>query len=145
MDNIFVAREQDNVCIIELKDRFDANVAPAVQAWFNERMNEGRFHLVVNLSGVNFIDTRALSILVTGMKRCRQNGGELHLCALQKAVQIIFELSHLHRAFQIFDDAHAAIAAFEGAGKPAAVMNKVIQGVNRESRSLYDSPRVAGA
>ncbi len=102
----------DGVEILALTGRFDAHQVPKVQAWLTEQEAQNRMHILINLNGVTFIDTRALSLLVTGMKRCRQNGGDLRLCALPQPVLIIFEMTHLDRAFAIFGGQNQAVASF---------------------------------
>ena len=104
------------VAVIELSGRFDAHQAPAVKAW--QDAPGAPANLVVDLSGVTFIDSTALATLVSGMKRCRQLGGDLHLCGLRQSVRIIFELTKLDRAFEIFSDQAEAIGAF---GAPVAL------------------------
>jgi anti-sigma B factor antagonist len=101
----------NDVEIIKLTGRFDAYELPAVLKWFEAHPDVK--HMVINLSGVGFIDSSGLSMLVKGLKRCRQNGGELHLSQLQQAVFIILELTRLDKAFKIFPDDDAAIAAFK--------------------------------
>ena len=54
----------------------------------------------------------ALSALVEGMKRSRQLEGDLRLCNLQQPVRMIFELTRLDRAFEIFSSEEEAIQAF---------------------------------
>jgi anti-sigma B factor antagonist len=101
----------NDVEIIKLTGRFDAYELPGILKWF-EAHPEVKY-MVINLSGVGFIDSSGLSMLVKGLKRCRQNGGELHLSQLQQAVFIILELTRLDKAFKIFPDDEAAIAAFK--------------------------------
>lgn len=112
MNQETTVRSINGVQIVDVNGRFDAHQVPAVQAVIENEIAQGATQLLVNLVGVNFIDTRALSLLVTGMKRCRQNGGDLRICALQQPVHIIFELTGLGRAFQIFEDEAAAVASF---------------------------------
>jgi len=145
MAKTFHTREEEGVLILEPIGRFDANIAPDIQHWLTARLKENHAHILVNLGQVPFIDTRALSTLVTTMKHCRQQHGDLRLCALQKPVRIIFELSQLDRAFALFSDEEEGVASFKGAAKTAVSSATIIQGVPREPRSLYDSPRVAGA
>lgn len=92
----------DSVRVLGLAGRFDAHETQAVSAWFKEQTDAGNVHLVVNLSGVNFVDSTALSALVQGLKHCREKGGNLHLCTLQQPVRVIFELTRLDKAFSIF-------------------------------------------
>ena len=46
------------------------------------------------------------------MKHCQQKGGNLHLYGLQQSVRIIFELTRLDRAFEIYNEEDEAINAF---------------------------------
>ena len=100
------------VQILRLNGRFDAYEVPAVAAFLNEKIDAGQNNLVVNLSNVGFIDSAALSTLVQAMKRARQSGGDCRLCALQQSVRIIFELTRLDRAFQIFSDEAVATQSY---------------------------------
>lgn len=88
--------------VIGLSGRFDAHETQAVSAWLKEQVDADNVRLVVNLNGVNFIDSTALSVLVQGLKHCREKGGDLHLCELQQPVRVIFELTRLDKAFSIF-------------------------------------------
>ena len=103
-------RSTKGIEVLTLNGRFDAYEVPTVVNWFEEHPQLKK--VVVNLEKVNFIDSSGLSALVKGLKRCRQNGGELYLSNLQQAVFIIFELTRLDKAFSIFPDEAAAIQAF---------------------------------
>ncbi len=91
-----------NINKIELEGRFDAHVAPGfVKEIEAEKIKPNSF-LIVDLKEVNFIDSTALAALVRGMKRYRQNEGDLYIINLQNPVRIIFELTRMDRAFSIF-------------------------------------------
>lgn len=109
----FTSRTQGRVSIIALQGRFDAHMAPPVAAWLEAAAASAPARVLVNLSGVNFVDSTALATMVQGMKRCRQMGGDLHLCGLQQPLRIIFELTRLDRAFGMFVSEEEAISAFE--------------------------------
>jgi anti-sigma B factor antagonist len=98
--------------VLHLKGRFDAHEVEAVRVWLQEQVVMEHFNLVVNLEGVNFIDSTALATLVRGLKHCRENNGSLHLCGLQQAVRVIFELTRLDKAFDIFGTEAEALSAF---------------------------------
>jgi anti-sigma B factor antagonist len=105
-------RSTNDVQILELAGRFDAYEEPPVRQWLDKTSNGAPAHVVVDLAKVHFIDSTALSTLVQGMKHCREKNGDLHLCNLQQPVRIIFELTRLDRAFEIFPTEAEAIAAF---------------------------------
>lgn len=102
-------RIENGIDVLELTGRFDAYEVPTVVTWFEEHPDVK--YVVVNLGGVEFIDSSGLSTLVKGLKRCRQNGGDLYLCNLLQAVLIILELTRLDKAFNLFPDEAAALAA----------------------------------
>lgn len=100
------------ISVLQLKGRFDAHEVEPVNAWLQEQVNQGRVRVVVNLEGVNFIDSTALSVLVRGMKNCREKSGNLNLCSLQQPVRVIFELTRLDKAFGIYASETEAGKAF---------------------------------
>ena len=100
---------QGSTPVLYLKGRFDAHEIGPVREWFKEQSDLGHYRLVVNLAEVNFVDSSALSTLVQGLKHCRENAGELSLCALQQPVRVIFELTRLDKAFVIFADEKSAL------------------------------------
>ena len=109
----FNTRSSGDAAVAELDGRFDAHIAPQVSAWIEQTAARAPARLLVNLSGVTFVDSTALATLVQGMKRARQHGGDLHLCCLQQPVRIIFELTRLDRAFDIYPSEDEAVTAFD--------------------------------
>lgn len=103
---------QPHVQTLKLQGRFDAYETPRASAWLNERIDAGQTAIVVNLAEVQFIDSAALSALVQAMKRARQQNGDCRLCELQQPVRIIFELTRLDKAFEIFSSEAKAIQSY---------------------------------
>ena len=102
----------NNVKVLNLVGRFDTlNVGP-VQAWIEEAVEVEPANLVVDLQDVPFVDSTGLATLVTGMKRSREKGGDLRLCGLQQPLRLIFELTRLDKAFEIFNSEEEAVQAF---------------------------------
>jgi anti-sigma B factor antagonist len=104
------ARTVNRVTVVELAGRFDAHVTRSVASHL-ERVAEPH-QIVVDFSQVTFVDSMGLATLVQAMKRCRQMDGDVRLCGLQQPVRIIFELTRLDRAFQIYDHPSVAISSF---------------------------------
>lgn len=100
--------------VLALSGRFDVHQAPSVTQWLEVATASTPARVVVDLARVAFVDSTALAALVRGMKRARQQGGDVHLAALQSPVKVIFELTRMDRAFRIYDTADDAAAAFAG-------------------------------
>lgn len=107
-----IKSSRDNLPVLQLKGRFDAHEVEPVNAWLAEHTRKGEARIIVNLEGVNFIDSTALSTLVRGLKNCRERNGDLHICSLQQPVRVIFELTRLDKAFDIFPTEEEAAKGF---------------------------------
>jgi anti-sigma B factor antagonist len=103
----------NGVSILTLDGRFDAYEVPRVNEWFEQTTSVNPAKVVVNMTDVKFVDSSALALLVKGMKRCRQQGGDLVLCNLQQPVRIIFELTRLDKAFNITSSQDEALRSFQ--------------------------------
>jgi len=106
------SKSVNTVKVLTITGRFDALTSPQVQTWLDEAVKTQPVHLVVHLGAVNFIDSTALSTLVAGMKRARQADGDVRLCKLQNPVRMIFELTRLDKAFEIFPGEDEAVQSF---------------------------------
>ena len=105
-------RQVENATVVELGGRFDAHEVPEVRKQLENARSSGNGRVVVNLLGVNFIDSSGLASLVQGMKHCREAGGDLYLSNLRQPVRIIFELTRLDRAFEIYSSEEEAVRSF---------------------------------
>lgn len=97
-------KTEDSQAVLELQGRFDAHEVDQVREQMGELLDRGIADLTFDLRNIVFIDSKALALLVQGMKRCRESGGDLTLACLSQPVQIIMELTKLDRAFTIVDE-----------------------------------------
>ncbi|MCA9900224.1 MAG: STAS domain-containing protein [Ardenticatenaceae bacterium] len=102
----------ENVIIFALNGRFDTYTVNDLRQKLESAASVPPAQILVDLTEVNFVDSTALAALVQGMKHSRQQGGDLRLCGLGQSVRIIFELTRLDRAFEIYVKPDEAIAAF---------------------------------
>ena len=65
--------------------------------------------VVVDLSGVEFLDSAGVGVLVGLFKNSRLHGGRARFCGLTPGVRSVLELIQLDRIFELYDDLEAAI------------------------------------
>ncbi len=105
--------EKGNVVLVEVKEeRLDAHNSGDFKSQMNALFEEGKKNLVVNLEAVRFIDSSGLGALVSGYKNASSREGNLKLCSLQPQVNSMFELTRLHRVFEIFPGSDEAVTSF---------------------------------
>ena len=68
--------------------------------------------LLLNLTGVHYIYSTALSRLITLHKRIKMYKGELRLCELEPEVAELFEVTQLKKLFDIRQDESSALEKF---------------------------------
>jgi len=90
------------------EERLDAHNSPDLKAEMNRLFDSGSINLLIDLKEVRFIDSSGLGVLVSGFKNASTRHGSIKLSGLQTQVKSMFELTRLHRVFDIFattDDA----------------------------------------
>lgn len=102
--------ERSKLQVVTLQGRLDAHQGKQVESQLIAAIRAGG-QLVVNLGKVHFIDSTGIAVLVKGLKRQRQQAGDLVLCELQQPVRIIFELTRLDKMFTIYPTEHEALQA----------------------------------
>ena len=101
------------VVLIEIKEeRLDAHNSSDLKAQMLNLFEEGKNDLVVDLSEVRFVDSSGLGALVSGFKNASARNGNLKLSGLQPQVRSMFELTRLHRVFEIFPGNEEALGSF---------------------------------
>jgi anti-sigma B factor antagonist len=108
----FTTHARDDIAVIQIDGRFDAQSAPPVAEWLEHIAATTLGRVVVDLAEVSFLDSSALAVLVRVVKRCRMRGGDVRLCGMQPSVRLIFELTRLDRAFDMYADEDAAVSSF---------------------------------
>jgi anti-anti-sigma factor len=68
-------------------------------------------NVLVDLTGVEFIDSAGVGVLVGLFKNARLRGGRARFCGLTPGVRSVLELIQLDRIFEIYDDVESAVGA----------------------------------
>lgn len=68
--------------------------------------------LIINLKGVEYIDSSGFGCFLSIMKAARNNYGILKFANPEPRVMDLFKTLHLHSVFEIFDDVDACIRSF---------------------------------
>jgi anti-sigma B factor antagonist len=103
--------QQDHSNVLPLKGEIDFHVSPSVTALLNAVIDKKPDRLVVDLSGVTYIDSAGLAALIGAMQRVEGYGGKFLLTGLQETIWNIFETLRLDQVFEIFPDPAAALSA----------------------------------
>jgi len=110
---IVQVEEKGSVVVIVVKEeRLDAHNSSELKTQMLTLFEDGKTNLIVDLETVRFVDSSGLGSLVSGFKNASARNGNLKLCSLQPQVKSMFELTRLHRVFEIFASRDEALASF---------------------------------
>lgn len=101
-----------NVTVLTIRGRIDTYSVHLLQQQMDHALLTKSSALVVDLSGVDFMDSSGLAVLVQSMKKCRERSGDLRLSNPQRSVRMILELTRLDKAIEIFPSEADAVASF---------------------------------
>ena len=110
--NIRTERTEGVAVLFIREDRLDANNSEELKAELRRLFDGGTKDLVVDMKEIHFIDSSGLGALVSGYKNASILHGSLKLSNLQAQVKSMFELTRLHRVFDIFTSVDDALESY---------------------------------
>jgi len=93
-------RECGGQLVVALRGELDVIDAASVAASLAAVAADGR-HFILDLTGLEFIDSSGLAALVRARQRARQAGCEMHLAAPQQQVLRVLTLTRLTDVFPV--------------------------------------------
>ena len=118
--DIKTEQSSDGPYVIALSGEVDLYTAPEFKQQLLDVISKGGKNVVVDFSQTTFIDWTTLGVLVGGVKRLRQNGGQLGLVSTDRNITKIFEITGLDRVFAIHSNRAEAVDALTTASQSAA-------------------------
>ena len=100
--------------VARVAGELDVATAPRLREQLVAVLTDGRHHVVLDLSGVGFLDSTGLGVIVGVLKRARTLGGDLRLVCPNPTIRRIFEITALDRTMPLSDTVDAALIGAEG-------------------------------
>jgi anti-sigma B factor antagonist len=106
--------EKDGVVVIATNERLDANIASDFRDLIKDMIAKGKNKLVIDLKKTRFIDSSGCGALVASLRSLIKEGGDMKIANPSPQAKTLFELTRLHRVFEIFDSTDDAISSTLG-------------------------------
>jgi anti-sigma B factor antagonist len=104
--------------VIEVCGEIDVYTAPRLRETLISLVDGGNYRLIIDMEGVEFLDSTGLGVLVGGLKRVRAHGGGIDLVCTQGKILRIFRITGLNKVFSIYDSVAAALGTPPAADAP---------------------------
>ena len=106
-------REIGEVTVIDMDGRITLGEGSALlRDLIRENVAKGRKKIVMNLAGINYIDSTGLGELVSGYRLVKSEGGEIKLLNLNKKVTDLLQITKLYTVFDIHNQEVQAVSSF---------------------------------
>jgi anti-sigma B factor antagonist len=96
-------RKLDKVSIIDCSGDVDLYSSPRLRETLMAEIKTNGPSVLVNMSGVAYIDSSGIATLVEGLQHSRQTKTHFGLFGLRPNARSVLELARLHKVFTIFD------------------------------------------
>ena len=107
----FTARSGDGVGVIAIEGDLTAASEDALTAAFTEATSGGERVVLMDFSGLDYMNSGGIGLLVTLLVRANRQGQRLLACGLDDHYRQILELTRLDEAITIYADEAEALAA----------------------------------
>jgi anti-sigma B factor antagonist len=97
--------------VVTVSGEIDVHSGPILRDHLQRCLDDGERDIVVDLSGVPFLDSSGLGVLVEAYRRARSAGRLLRLASCRPAVATIFQITALDKAFSLHPAVEDAISA----------------------------------
>ncbi len=107
------ARELDRIVVVDVVGRLTlSDSRTQLRDLVHVYTGNGRKKFLINLAGVDFVDSNGLGELARCYTTVRQAGGEMKLVHVHERVQALLEMTRLNNLFEIHSAEHTALQAF---------------------------------
>ncbi|MBK9712016.1 MAG: STAS domain-containing protein [Kouleothrix sp.] len=108
----------NRVDLLTVSGRLDAASAPQFKQQIDALFDQGRYRIVLDLAGLEYIASPGLRVLIEARKRARDwkltdlEGGDVRIANLPKRIKEVFDLTGFTSLFEIFNDTLEAVGSF---------------------------------
>jgi len=96
--------------ILALEGEIDLHRSPQVKESLEPLIAQKTPRILVDFSGVTYIDSSGLATMIETLQRIQGYGGKFAMFGLRESVRGIFEIARLDQIFRIFPDEAAAVS-----------------------------------
>lgn len=100
------------ILILELNGRLDAVSTPDIEKKVFEYINSGHYKLILDFSGVDYISSAGMRMLLSTTKKLKGLSGHLVLCSISTNVMDVFKMSGFDHVLELSENREEALKRF---------------------------------
>ncbi len=116
---VSVAHRPPNTAVLTLRGSLDIDTAPALRANLRRLVERTSPRVVVDVGGLDFVDSMGIGVLVTSHTRATENNGWVRLAGPSAFLRRLLDTLGLAEHLELYADVDAAIAGTDSASGSA--------------------------
>jgi anti-sigma B factor antagonist len=106
-------RDNSGVSVIDISGRLTLGDVPTIlRDEIRRLIDEGNRRILLNLSGLTYMDSSGMGLLVAAYATMSREGGQLKLCCLTSRIKDLLLITKLYTVLEIYEDEPAALGSF---------------------------------
>ncbi len=98
----------ENIYIYSIEGNLDSNTSGDLEKKLIPAIDPNNTKFILDFSGLRYISSAGLRVLLGAAKKLNQFGGKMILCSVKDDIKEVFEIAGLLPIFPIVDDPEAA-------------------------------------
>src|ERR1700759_2570291 len=104
-------RTEENIPVVSITGDIDLETSPQLRDFLRPKSSKKKPLLLVDVAGVNYIDSSGLATLIEYFEAVQGFQGKLALASLSPRVKNVFEIVRLEQIFSLYPDVPSALKA----------------------------------
>ncbi len=122
-----IIRQVGQVSVVKVSGKLTSFESGALRASIAQLLKEGRKQILLNLSGLVYLDSSGIGDLVHTYMSVIKSGGEMKVVGLTEKVEEILKITQLYQVFPEFKDEHAALQSFPSNGSKRKTVLEIVR------------------
>jgi len=122
-----IIRQVGQVSVVEVTGKLTSFESGALRTSIAKLLKEGRKQILLNLSGLVYLDSSGIGDLVHTYMSVIKSGGEMNVVGLTDKVEEILKITQLYQVFQEFKDERSALQSFSGDGSKRKTVLEIVR------------------
>ena len=122
-----IIRQVGQVSVVKVTGKLTSFESGALRTSIAKLLKEGRMQILLNLSGLVYLDSSGIGDLVHTYMSVIKSGGEMNVVGLTDKVEEILKITQLYQVFQEFKDERSALQSFSGDGSKRKTVLEIVR------------------
>jgi anti-sigma B factor antagonist len=97
-------KDEGGAPVVVLEGEIDLSTSPVFKETVYRVIESGKKDVVIDLNGLEFMDSTGLGVLVAALKKTSMEGGSIRLICNKRNILKVFTITGLDKVFSIYDN-----------------------------------------